>query len=291
MSSATSPPRPWSRGRVALLVLGALAVTFVAPAAIRVVPLPRRIDRQATQLAVSLGALAIGMPAIFAILILDARRRRRWIAWGLESAGLRSESYLLRGVQAHGAIGGRPAHVYWVPASRYRSTSLEISVDSHVAARLAASRGAAIAAPFGMAPLPPGDPSLAHLALTAEDPRWAHGVLADAAGREALRALCHSTSGELRWLKIEPGAVHLRTSGLAPESITPEVVGATVASLVTLADAAERAPPPAHPVQASRLELALRSRSGIGPVIAIVVVLLLVVLAGAGAVMALVFDR
>lgn len=287
-----APPRPWSRGRVALLVLAALAVVFIAPAVVGLVPLPRRIDRNATHMAVSLGAIGLGMPAIFAIVILDARRRRRWIAWGLESAGLRSEGYLWRGVQAHGVIGGRSAHAYWVPASRYRSTSLEISVDSRVAARLAASHGGAgIAAPFGMSALPPTDPSLAHLALTAEDPRWAHGVLADVTGRGALRALCHPAVGELRWLKVEPGAVHLRTSGLAPESITPEIVGAAVASLVTLADAAERAPPPAHPVEASRLELALRSRSGIGPAIAIVVVVLLVVLAGAGAVMALVIGR
>jgi hypothetical protein len=275
------------------MVMGALTVTFVTPSLFQLVPLPRRIDRQATQLAVSLAAICIGMPAMLGVFVVDARRRRRWVGWSLESAGMKGEGYLMRGMQGHGAVGGRPVHAYWVPPARYRSTSLEVSVDSHVAARLVACRHqeSEIATSCGMPDVPHGDPSLAPLRLTAEDPRWAHGVLSDGAGSEALRALCHPADGELRWVKIEPGAVHLRTTGLAVESITPEIVGAVVASLSTLASAAERAPAPAYPQQPSKLEAALRQRSTLGPVIAAIVVILVVVLSGAAAVLAFLIGR
>ncbi len=65
------------------------------------------------------------------------------------------------------------------------------------------------------------DPALAHLVVTADDGEWAARALAEDAARHGLCVLTHPVKGELRWVVVQPGAVMLRTTGLAAEELEP----------------------------------------------------------------------
>jgi hypothetical protein len=281
-----APPLPWSRSSVVLLMLALLAAMFVLPVVGSLLPLPRRADRQLIQMLLSMGGMLLTLVGVITVLILDTRRTARRVGWGLAGGGFVTTGYMMRGRQGEATVAGRVAQAFWIPGSRGRPPSLELSTGCQVGTRLAVGdrSGSTLASAFGGRELQLGDLDLAHLRVTADEEGWARRLLAHPEARGALVRLAQPVAGEVRWVRIEPGAVHLRTAGMSAERITPEVVGSAAQDLVKLASLAEQAPAPDHPTQATAVERALRHRNG--AVLVVVVILTFLAVIAVGGVMA-----
>ncbi len=285
------PRRPFARWSYLVVFLLLFLVMAAAPALGRMLAPARRVDPNGIQLLVtSIGVVGATL-GVLVFVVIDMKRNARWIDWALSSAGLRAEGYLIRGRQAHGVIEGREVKAYSVPASRYRPPTFELSAGCGARTRLAVGPPAAgaIAGMFARPQIQLGDPAFAHLRVTTDDEAWARALLADQRARAAVLRLAAPAANELRWIRLEPGAIHLRTTGLRAADLCPEIVRPAIDALVAVAAGADHAPAPQHPSEATALERLARDRSRLTVVVIAAVAVLLVACVAAAA--ALFFQR
>jgi hypothetical protein len=174
---------------------------------------------------------------------------------------LRGRMYLL-GRQYHGEFAGRQVDVYYD-----KGPTLSVYLATPLKSRLGIAQknpGLRLTAGLrirGMRTIE--DASLGHLNLRALDEDWARRVLADPTARDAiLRLLREEGPIETPVIQLQPAAFSLQLVRPKLARVTPSRARQWLEDLLTLAQAAEKLPPPLQTAEASWFESTWRSNRG-----------------------------